>query len=177
MTATIEIWEDTGVLISGHGTTRTQVTNNNWKNSGLVTAAYYLAPLRRPDDSTGWTLSYTKYLYFKIYGTWNKIKNCKISLSAVPGKNTQLYGRMTSTYKTPSADLDGDMMLIDAPVIFYPFVGVTGPEATSSFSGSLTSGTYYTQYLATQLRVINSSATDVGNTADLNITFTFNEYE
>jgi len=177
MTATIEIWEDTGVVTSLHGTTRTQVTNCNWKNSGTVSTAYYMYPLRRPEDDTGWTQSYTKFLYFKIAGTFTKIKNLKISLDAVPALNTQLYGRMTNTYAAPSAALDGHLILINTAATYYPMVDTTGPETATTVPIQLTSGTYYTQYLVTQLRVINSTATDVGNTADLKITFTFNEYE
>lgn len=177
MTASIEIWEDTGPLVSGHGTTRTQVTNMNWKNSGTVEAVYNLAPLRRPDDSTGWTESYTKYLYFKIYGTWNKLKNFKVSIDAIPGTNTQLYGKMTSEYLTPSSALDGRLILINNAITFYPLLGTGGPEQATTFLGSVDSGEYYTQYLATQLRVINSVSSDVGNTADVKITLTFNEYE
>ena len=177
MPSTIEIWEDTGAVVSLHGTTRGQVTNCNWKNSSTLTTAYYMYPLRRPEDDTGWTHSYTKYLYFKISGTFSKIKNLKISLDAVPGLNTQLYGRMSHQYAVPSTGTDGKLILINAAATFYPLVGTTGPETATTFPVELTTGTYYTQYLITQLRVINSTATDVGNTADLKITFTYNEYE
>ena len=183
MAATIEIWEDTGGVVSLHGATRAQVTNNNWKNSGAYNAAYYIQPLRRPDDDTGWTCSYTKYLYFKIYGTFTQIKNLQISISAVPAMNTQLYGKLTNTYAEPTSALAGDLTFmgsadIPAPALqFFPLVSTTGPESATTFPIALTSGTYYTQYFKTQLRVINSTMDDVGNTAAMQITFSFNEYE
>lgn len=171
----IEIYEDTGSVTSSHGSIRTIVTNYNWKSSGDITIPYYLAPLHRPADNTELTCSYTKYLYFKISGTFTKAKNFKIILSAVPGLNTQLFGALTNTYTVPDNSLNGNLQYISSPITLYPRIG-GDPSTASTVDAVVSTGTYYTEYLATQLRVNNSNDYDIGNTADLTIQLLLSEY-
>ena len=69
---TVEVWEDSGAVSSGHGTTRAEVDNLGFKDSPLdETFTFADYPIRRPINTELFTVSYKKYYYFKFYGTYS----------------------------------------------------------------------------------------------------------
>jgi hypothetical protein len=180
MAVTIEMMEDTGAVLSGHGTTRSLVTNLNWKNSGVqLSYNYHLYPLRRPEEPEILTCSFTKYFYFKLSGTYTTLKNPRIHISGEPTMNTKLFYKMSNTYAEPSTDYDGDMMPVNGAMELIPNMNITGPEnAPSSHLLKMENNTtYYTPYFVTQLRVKPGLWDNVGNTAKINVKLTFDEFE
>jgi hypothetical protein len=75
-----EVFEETGPAVNGRGTV-TPITNVNWKRIEDVTQTYFFNPLRRPDVAHDQTLSYKKYIFFKISGDYTYLKNIKIQLT------------------------------------------------------------------------------------------------
>lgn len=173
----VRIWEDNGPVISGRGTTTTEITNFNWKNHASTSELYWHYPIRRPEDSSDGVFSYSKYIFFELYGTASLLKNVKMNLSAVPGMNTRLYYKFTNVYAAPVKTMLGDLTYLDGPIQWWPNLGSAPNTATTrpkSLSGNIS---VFTQYLTTQLFVINSSYNDVGNTAQIELSLSYNEHE
>lgn len=158
MALTIEIFEDSGALTLGHGTTRISVDNVGWKSSGLdETNSFAYYPLRRP-DGVPFTYSYKKYNYFKISGTHAKATRPVIIIQGGYNMATalKLYYKLSNTYAEPTNAFEGDLIYVNSSTLMlYPKLSTVGPEDTSaSYVQYLTSGTtYYTQYLVSQLFV------------------------
>ena len=155
MALTIEIFEDSGALTLGHGTTRIITDNIGWKSSGLdETNHFVFYPLRRPDS--GFTYSFIKYNYFKISGTYAKASRPRIIVT-YPEPNTgvgaKVYYKLTNTYAVPTNAFDGSLMYLPDGRL-YPRMSTVGPEAATTYSQYLTGNTtYYTEYFVTQLFV------------------------
>lgn len=189
MSLTIQIFEEYGPVVSGRGTS-IEVTNINWKNSADPANPYHLYPLRRPDKQDDLKLSYKKYNYIKISGTYSKIKRAKLVFTpggGVSGQaaNAALYYKFTNTYAQPDNLFDGDMMYVGtdsertnsvllplstSPTVYAPYV----EEHTDA------NVTLYSPFIVTQLRVKPSDKataplimSDVGNTVGFNISFSF----
>lgn len=179
MACTIQIYEDSGAVLSGKGTTRELVTNCNWKATASMTPYnYYLFPLRRPVNPEIEYESYTKYLFFKVSGTYTTLKNFKIHLSAVPGLASKLYYKMGSVYQAPSNVYDPGLMYLDSAKTLFPNLSTVGPEGAVSRPLKMENNTtFYTGYLVTQLRVHQSDYFNVGNTNPVEIKLTFDEFE
>lgn len=190
MSANIDLYEDTGPVLSGRGTTVTLLDSWDLKKSADPTVVYYPtnagvgAPLIRPVAQAGaQVLSYKKYLSFKIDGTYKRLKNIRIQLSATAGNTNkaQLFYKLTSTYAEPDDAFDGSMLLwspetdIINPTLF-PMLSTTSPQtATSRATSYGPNQTLYTQFLVVQMRV--GSDCIIGNTPEFNLKLEAYDYD
>jgi hypothetical protein len=193
MSANIDLYEDLGAPLSGRGTTLLLLDDWNLKASTDPAYVYYptgettSAPLRRPFNTLGaQTLSYKKYLSFKIDGTYARLKNIRMKLSIdgeAQSNGAQLFYKMTSTYAAPDNAYDGDMMLLSTAdgtglltATLHPMLSTTGPNAATSRQVVYgPNQTLYTSWLVVQMR-INNNAT-IGNSAEFNLKLEAYEYD
>jgi len=156
MSAVFE-WNEDGGASTGSpakGTTRTTaVTQANFKNIDDVATAYTSAPI-----SAG-TNSYPKFQFGKFSGSWNTLSSCKWSphTAGTLATDCTLVGKVTSTYATPattalSGTTDFSSIVAVGSGASVNFHG-TGPEGASPTSTASGGGTYYTQFLVSQLQV------------------------
>lgn len=188
MSVNIDLYEDTGAVSGGRGSIITLVDNWNMKASGDINTVYYptdetsSAPLIRPINTQGaQTLSFKKYLSFKIDGTYPKIKNIRIKLSAVAGNtdSAHLFYKLTNTYQVPDASFDGDMLcattnttIIDTAI--WPNLGASPQTATTRNVVYGPNQTLWTQFIVVQMRV-NSDCV-IGNSPEFTLRLECNEY-
>lgn len=193
MSFTFNIYNESGTAVSGHGTV-VETLDFNMLKSGDRSLLYYPhdaaanAPLVRPTALGDLNLSYKVYTYFKISGTYTKIKNLKLKIqvsNAAQATKAMLYYKLTNTYATPDASFDGSMLPVydgaaftngDSELVLTPNWSTSGPS--SATSRQLTYGpnqTLYSQYLVTQLYAANSAAT--GNTAEFKARIEFIEFQ
>lgn len=203
MTITVELYQDTGPVSSGRGTTRTLVSAVTWRSdSSDASTSFIYAPLIRPfvAGSPVFNYSYTQYHFFKISGTYSGATFPKILLTGslsftppdnLPGtkKGVRVYGKLTNTYAIPTNTFDGSLSLISAQdtlgtslggytyLPIYPQLSTTGPEGSASFVKKLTANTtYYTPYLQTQFYTEAGGSSDYGNIGDLEVAMYLEEY-
>lgn len=191
-----EMYQDTGPVVAGHGTTRISVDNIGWKSSGLdETHSFVYYPIRRPTVS-GYTYSFTQYNYVKISGTYAAGRAPRFVIQGnITGPDAvnriKLYYKLTSVYAEPSNIQESGM----TEAVFIPYadgvqikniqlvlparLSTSGPESANSYVHPLVQDTtYYTEYLVTQLQVDTPSAYyQYGNLGDLRINFHVDEYE
>ena len=163
MAITVQLYEDSGAVISAHGTTRNVVNNIGWKSSPLdETNLFTFYPIIRPTTDP-FAYSYTKYNYFKISGTYTKATRPYIIIkSSLASNNIKLFYKLTSTYAASTNSWIGDLIYVeDGELHIYPKLSTIGPEDnanTSSYVQYLAANTtYYTQYIQTQLLVTPDS--------------------
>lgn len=180
MALTVELWEDTGAVSSGHGTLQQEVNNIGWKNSSLdETYPFADYPVTRPLSGYVHTTSFKKYNYFKIYGTYDDAHDLEIRFNGTPvgsgngsgsASKVRIYYKWSSTYAVPNTTLlSGTFYDPSNPIILKPLLSTTGPNGTAVWTPTLAANTtYYTPYLITQLFVEPSEWNDFGN---LNSTF------
>ena len=177
---TCQVFEETGPVVSSRGTTLTEITNFNWKRTADVTFPYYQYPLKRPEAVYDQTLSYKKYVFFKITGTFTYIKNILLEMSVViddQAHKTDLFYKWSNTYAVPEMTYDGSMIMSSGE-IWRPALSATGPHVAGTWEKSRTGAlTLYTPYLITQLRVNNSTWNDAGNSKKFLFNFHFDEFE
>jgi hypothetical protein len=180
--ATFEWDEDTGTQTGSplKGTTRTHnVTNVNWKNSGVVGDAYSSFPITAGNNS------FDKWQFGHFSGTFNQILNGLFAHTAgalgtgltLKGPTTMTADGDNETYRTPAttanANLSTDMtsvIAIGSGVAVW--FGATGPEATGK-AASMTTNPCYTNWLATQLQTTGSASP--GDTATVTLTLQYDE--
>lgn len=188
MSVNIDLYEDTGAVLSGRGTVITLADNWNMKASADPAYVYYptdettAAPLiRLVNVPGGQVLSYKKYLSFKIDGTYTKIKNLRLKFSAVAGNtdSAQLWYKLSNTYQVPDATFDGDMRcastsstIIDADI--WPNIGASPQTATTRQVIYGPNQTLWTQFIVVQMRV-NSDCV-IGNSAEFTLRLECSEY-
>lgn len=171
------IYEDSGPVLSGRGTTTTEITNCNWKRTGTTTDIYWHYPLRRPISVHDLDFSFTKFIFFKLYGTCNLVKNVKITLDTVPGLRSRLYCRLSHIYAQPNSSIFNTLTYLSGPLTLFPNLG-SAPNLATTRPLKLTGNIeVYTQYLITKLVIINSDYSDVGNTTPITIKFSYDEFE
>ena len=181
MAITIELWEDSGPLTAGHGTTRQAVNNLGWKDSDAdETTEFVDYPIERPPNEGSpaqHTLSYTKYYYYKIYGTYDYAHQFSVSLSGVLEKVGAVLGdgyatdldvlyKLTNTYVAPS-----NILLPGATIwtgqSWTPKLSTVGPQnATASVPVLAADTTYYSEYIVTQLKAYSGEWDNFGNLDD-----------
>lgn len=193
MSANIDLYEDLGAPLAGRGSTVLLLDSWDLKASADPAYVYYptgetsSAPLVRPFKLPGaQTLSYKKYLSFKIDGTYSRLKNIRMKLSIgedAQSNGAQLFYKMTSTYAAPSNAYDGDMMLLSTAdgsglltTEIWPFLSTVGPHAATSRQVVYgPNQTLYTNWLVVQMRV-NNEAT-VGNSAEFQLKLEAYDYD
>jgi len=178
---TFEIFEETGPAVSGRGSV-TAITNVNWKNSEDVTQAYYFYPLRQPALGRDQTLSYKKYIFFKVSGDYTYLKNLKISITptsdTIQATNTQLFYKFSNVYAEPTNAYDGDMINTNnAAITWYPNISTVSPLQATARSTCVNDQTFVTGYFVTQMRVNQDVYTNVGNSIGFEIKFSATEFE
>lgn len=183
MALTTELWEDTGPLDSNNNpTTRIEVDNIGWKDSPkdeTVNPANY--PIVRPYYGFGsiYNLSYKKYNYVKIYGTYNDVQNVRCFFKNRPKTDgtVRMYYMWTTEYQEPdNLLLNGSWFDPTNSPTWYPLLSTSGPRGPADWVPQLTNDTtYYTKYLVTQLYIEPASMDNYGN---LDTDFEFRvEYE
>lgn len=173
MALTLSVWEDSGALIGGHGTIRNEVDNLGYKASSLdETFTFADYPIRRPINDELFTVSYTKYYYFKFQGTYSNVDSIAVHFegqvdwySGSPNdRNIRIITKWTNVYTPPSTDLlTGVTYEPEKPALWLPKISTVGPEAATSYIDPVANTTYYTQYLVTQLYVDRGGFYDYGN--------------
>ena len=177
---TFEIFEETGPVVSGRGSV-TQVTNVNWKRVGDTSNAYYYYPLRRPTSGRDQTLSFKKYIFFKVSGSYSYIKNLKIFITpidAAQASNYQLFYKFSNVYEEPTDSFDGKMIFSgNQSIVWTPNTSEVSPLQATSRAACVNNKTFYTGYLVTQMRVNQAASSDVGNTAGFEFRLSLHEFE
>jgi len=172
MAAEFIFQEDNGAATGSpaKGTTRTTTTNVNWKSVDDTTTAITSAQIDAGNNS------FSKYTFGKFTGTFTKINGGKFAHTAgnLP-TGAYLYGKVSSTYQTPSintltgyTDISTPILIADGATVLY---STTGPEGTVTSTELTTAG--YTQYLTTQL--ITTGATPTGPTDPITLTLRYSE--
>lgn len=193
MAISLEVWEDSGPLITGHGTTRHIVSNVGHKASGLDENTLFADyPITRPSPGSGnesdnAAFSYHKYTYFKIQGTYPAAAQIRVELdgdlSGVGGatgiaSKVRLLYKWTNIYQEPSDIILSGSTAFHGNSIHIPMLSTVGPEDASGLVNQLaTNTTYYTNYLVTQLMIDPSDLEDWGNIDLLTFKLTLHEYE
>lgn len=186
---TVELYEDSGALAAGRGTTRIAVENIGWKSSGLDESnSYIYHPITRSTTDVVW--SYTKYNFMKISGTYAAGARPRIKISGnvagAPLKDykgttkVKLYYKLTNEYETPSNSMDGSLIYVPpGGITVYPKLSTTGPEdAAAAYVHHLAGNTtYFSQYLVTQLLVEPGTVLEYGNLGELVVELLVDEYE
>jgi hypothetical protein len=189
MAANIDLYEDSGALLSGRGTTVALCTEWNLKASSNPAYVYYPtnetsnAPLIRPFNTAGGqTLSYKRYLSFKIDGTYSKIKNPRIylDLAGPQTDNAQLFYKLTNSYSVPDATFDGDMTLLATDTVvqlpeIWPMLGSSPASASSRSISYGPNATLWTPFIVVQARINNNCA--IGNTAEFTLRLEVHDYD
>ena len=200
MPLVIEAYEDWGapVVVAGPpsttaGTTRTKITNANLKTFVNPAQHYYLNDVPRPvagiTGSEQHICSFTRWISFKITGTFVKIKNVRIEIpSGFASDNWRVNYGLRSTYVQPagitnqfsksSGAYDGTLNSLTESVTLYPLLSTVGPEAASSIPDwHGPNATVWTQYLVLQFMAHPSTFSDVDNFGTDTITLVVDELE
>lgn len=191
MTVLVQAYEDWGVATGtpAHGTNRTLITNANLKTFSDPDQHYFLNDVRRPKLQFGDLLygaSVKRHIYFKLSGTFNKVKNIRIVIPAVTAESFALMYGLTSTYVQPAVTLDsfgkssgvyaGDLIPLTQEITLYPRLSSTGPESASSRPSS-SAGTVYTEYLVLQSLAYTAAFDAIDNYGCDSIEIMFDELE
>lgn len=194
MALTTQIWEDSGPLTGSPlaPTTRHEVSNIGFKNSGLdETFPFIDYPIGRPylgGSPTPYVCSYTKYNYFKIFGTYSKVINLSVSFAPASiwtptsnvAKNIRIYYKWTNVYEEPTNVLMTggtyfDPYISSPPSLGIPNLSTTDPrDATLQIPVLTNNQTYYTAYLVLQLYVEADPLNSYTNYGNLKSDFALN---
>lgn len=191
MAFTLETFNEYGPVVSGRGTVASTL-DFNMKASADPAVLYYPhdaaanAPLIRPIAAGELVFSYKVYTFFKISGTYGKIKNLKLKLQiddAAQATKAMLFYKLTSTYAAPDNAFDGFMNCAytgsgwangGTELVLRPMWSTTSPiTATTRNIVYGPNQTLYSQYLVTQLYVAPGAET--GNSAEFKARLEFDE--
>jgi hypothetical protein len=187
----LETFNEYGPVVSGRGTV-VEALDFNMKASADPAVLYYphdaagCAPLIRPIAEGELVFSYKVYTFFKLSGTYGKIKNLKIKLKIADDAQASkgmLFYKLTSTYEEPSNAFDGLMNCAfdgsafangEAELVLRPMWSTSGPNSATTRQVIYgPNETLYSQYLVTQLYV--APGPQVGNTAEFIARLEFDE--
>ena len=171
MAATTTWYEQNGTATGSpaYGVEST-ITSCDWKSVDDTTTPRASATVDAGSNS------YAKYIYLKFTGTFNMVSAVKFAhTSGTLGTGISLYGKVTSTYATPSRSNLSDSSNITSTSSVSSGTAVllstTGPNGTST-STSQTSACY-TQYIVTQVRTTSSAG--AGDSGSATLTIQYNE--
>ena len=203
MSLNIQVFEEYGPVVNGRGSV-VEAANFNWKNTADINGEYYFYPLRRPLLDRDQTLSYKRYFFFKISGTYTYLKDVKINVDigdnarqasgtikegkynkGDPDIRNQWFYKFTNQYQEPDNLYDGDMRFsfnanssLQYKIDWFPNLSTVSPVAATSRPIVLTGNNdYYTQYFVTQMRVLEAEWDNVGNTDEYKFTISLKEFE
>lgn len=177
MSITIEIYERTGPAGSP---TDQLVTNMNWKSQSLPDSLYkyYYYPIRLVDGNGLINCSVPKYLYAKISGTYASAKRLRWQVKGVVEEGTHVLATTSPNYATPTPAFQGGMTAIQDGAYYFPRLTAgsapgASPVATPVMAANTT---YCTEFLVTQF-IVDSSMFSVGNSSEILVSLTLDEYE
>ena len=188
----IEAYEDWGPATGSpaRGTNRTLITNCNLKSISDPEQNYFLYDVNRPKP--GWltglhTVSVTRYISFKVSGTYNTSANARIIIpKGFASDNWRVMYKLTNTYVQPATTtndfgntqgvLDGSMQTLTDDVMLFTRRG-SSPETATSTSTWTSNGTFFTPYLVLQFMCHQSDFDDVDNFGTEEIKFLIDERE
>lgn len=177
MSITIEIYERTGPIGSP---TDQLVTNMNWKSQSLPDSLYkyFYYPIRLTEGEAMINCSVPKYLYAKISGTYAGARRLRWSLTGVKDAGTRILATCTPLYATPTPTLKAEMTDMQDGTYFFPRVAAAStPQAFPVITPLLAANTTYcTEFLVTQF-IVDSTMTTVGNSNEILVSLTLDEYE
>ena len=177
MGVAISMYEDYGAPTGtpAKGTNRVVVPDLNLKTVRDPLIHYYYQDLQRPvhDVVAGFpvhAVTFTRHISFKLYGTYHKVRNIRITLRQPELENILKSGnlsaanfmyKLTNQYEDtavennifgrPNGVFDGTMNQIDGTEILYPRTSTLGPEsATSRPISHNNSDDIWTEYLVLQ---------------------------
>ncbi len=180
---TLEIYEENGTNVGGRGTI-TVIDNINWKSSADIAELYNFNPLRTPEDDGSQTLSFKKYNFFKISGTYSQIKDIRMTIEQVLPEDAgevQLFYKWAFAYEVPTNAYDPDMIAIDQtalPITLFPKLSTVSPiveqDRVTHYGPNQT---VYTCYLVTQIRVTKTDWVKIGNSKQFKLSLVLKEFE
>lgn len=160
MAIKIELFEDTGPVVSGRGT-----PHQTWEfDVGSIATTDDFASrgnLARPTSSGSYTYSYERYIYARITcdstDDYKKIKDVKWYIENTLTSTTfaSLLYKHTNTYAAPTNALGSGKSIMSAgggDVLFSANTSTTAPNNASSFVSTTDGETFYTDYLVLQVR-------------------------
>ena len=176
------IYRESGAPVAGRGTV-VEADDFNMKASADPAVLYYPhdaaanAPLVRPLFAGDVVTSYKVYTFFKVSGTYTKLKNLKLRLtleSPQQASKAMLFYRLTNIYANQTNAFDGQMMPAwngsawvngESSLVLHPSWSLTGPtDATTRNIVYGPNQTIYSSYLVTQLYV--AAGPNTGNSAE-----------
>lgn len=192
----IQCFEEYGTPVSGRGTSldlgdltaHPELGNWNLKMSPNPLLPYYPTQnssgyaIQRPTLPGQLVYSYKKYLYFSVSGTYTtKFKDLKLELgvaSATQAQKYNLFYKMSNVYAAPTNTFPDGMICAGAApaVTIFPKTGTSPLTATSRSLVYGPNQSFYTNYIVLQIAATDSTWSDVGNTAELNLKFSFREF-
>lgn len=193
MAITMEIFEDSGETGSPVQPALSQSINNvGWKDSALdETYVFVDYPIARPIPPASYSLSYWKYNYVKISGTYPAATRLQLKLSGDPegaahdalvdcNGGVRIYYKFSNTYSGNQNGLLSGTLYTPGSDPWFPLFtsSVNGPQdATTRINSMATDTTYYSNYFITQLYVEEGDWIDYGNIGAIQMRFTLHEYE
>lgn len=197
MTINIQCFEEYGAPTSGRGTSidlgdidaHPELGNFNLKLSPDPLLPYYPTQdssgyaIPRPTKAGDLVLSYKKYLYFKVSGTYaGKLKDIRVQLlqaTATQAQKTLLFYKQTNTYAQPDNAFDGKMIYTSnasPQLMLHPYLGTAPNLAMARGIVYGPNETFYTNYIVLQMAAQQSTWNDVGNTAEFQLRLSFKEF-
>lgn len=177
MAITIEIYERTG---SAGSPVDQLVTNMNWKSQSLPDSLYkyFYYPIRLIDDGSMINCSVPKYIYAKISGTYAGARRLRWEITGEKDLGTRILATSTPTYVTPTTAFRAEMTDIQDGTYFFPRLTAGSSPGASPIATPLLAAntTYCTEFLCTQF-IVDSSMTTVGNSNEILVSLTLDEYE
>lgn len=155
------------------------IDNNNWKREDLRDSLYkyYYYPIKRPEGTIN-NLSYSRYLFAKISGLYPKIKRLRWKISNInTNKNVKFMFGQSNIYTTPTNSLHPLVTPTTnvSEIYLYPNYSTISPtQATEYLSNLEENGTYYTDFIISQLWV--GDGPFLGNVDPLTFEIELEEY-
>lgn len=194
MSIDVEIYQDSGPLLNGRGTTTSLINNIGWKTSasGELVGSYTQDTIVRPQTSDiPFTHCYDYYTFFKISGIYVKASRPRIAITgSIVGSpptgyvgnptGVRLFYRLAESYGTPTNTHDGDLVYYNNNnMVLYPKLSLTSPVSGLTRPQYLNANTtYYTQFLHTKVYVeYGTMAAGWGNIGELEIECRVDDYE
>ena len=175
MAITKQLFERTGA------STHTELSNINFKSSGLQADAYYLYTVNRPDVDGAQQMqsSYTKVVYAKVSGTYGRIERPRWQINApdlISSDKAHLMVGMRSAYTQPTESTDYTLTNLNEPKYLFPNTA-TSLGATSYQKVWTANQTFYTNYLVLQVLVEKGGDAEFLNSQQFEVKFEYDVYE
>jgi len=161
--------------------THTLISQINFKSTGVAVDAYYLNTVNRPDNdgAVQFQASYTKVIYAKVSGTYNRIERPRWRIEApdlIGNDKVHLFVGMRDSYTQPVGTPDYTLTNLNEGKDFFPNTGVALSPTTYTKQW-LNDTTFYTNYLVLQVYVQKGTDTEFLNSEQFEVKFEYDTYE